>query len=452
MTIKAKISNSDLAWSYGAQFLQYGASLLVLPFVLKRLSAAEVGIWYAFNLVAILAGLLDFGFQGAFVRNVSYVVSGARQLEKEGVGNLSCEGNIDFVLLKSMIEVAKKNYRKIALVMFIALLTIGSLYIASITTQYPQKKILVASWLIFAIGTSFNFYWMYLGPCLIGLRAIKESQQAAVISRITGVICSVAGLLLGLGLLGVVSGFVLGSLSYPFAAMKYLNKHPSYTNAAKLSEKLDVTNLTHTIWHNAKKSGLVALATFLATRATALLASFYLPLETFAAYALTLQIFQMVLTLSRVNFSTNMPVLNSLVANNDITSFRHQFLSVLRAGWLLYFLSTMVVVFTGGYLLNALGSHTQLLPRSELILLALSIFMEMNFGTCAMALTCFNIVPTVRASWFTGTAITLGTLMILNFTDLGVLGIIVMQLVAHSLYNVWKWPLEVWRRIQIQEA
>ena len=81
--IRAK--REDFLWSYAAYLLSIGSNILILPFILYFLSPNEVGLWFTFLSIAMLANLVDFGFSPSILRNTSYIWSGAKELKKERI-------------------------------------------------------------------------------------------------------------------------------------------------------------------------------------------------------------------------------------------------------------------------------------------------------------------------------------------------------------------------------
>jgi len=79
-----KITKIDVLWNYIATFFKISSSLLLLPFILHKLSSEDVGIWSIFSSIAALVFLVDFGFNSSFSRNVTYIFSGVTTLQKDG--------------------------------------------------------------------------------------------------------------------------------------------------------------------------------------------------------------------------------------------------------------------------------------------------------------------------------------------------------------------------------
>ena len=86
-------SKKDLVWTILATFFKLGAGVLLFPFILNKLPAQTIGIWTIFTSVGVISTLLDFGFNQSFARNVAYVFSGVKNLQKQGYQTLN-EDNI----------------------------------------------------------------------------------------------------------------------------------------------------------------------------------------------------------------------------------------------------------------------------------------------------------------------------------------------------------------------
>lgn len=67
---------SAVLWSWGMNALRVGATLLLLPLLLRRLDPAELGMHYLLVGIMVLAPLLDFGFGNAIWRAVAHAQAG----------------------------------------------------------------------------------------------------------------------------------------------------------------------------------------------------------------------------------------------------------------------------------------------------------------------------------------------------------------------------------------
>ena len=119
----ADIGKKDLFWTVLATFFKLGAGVLLFPFILNKLPAQTIGVWTIFTSVGVISTLLDFGFNQSFARNVAYVFSGVRNLQKQGFQTINqsniSDDLIDYNLLKSTIRAMRFFYSRVAIILFV---------------------------------------------------------------------------------------------------------------------------------------------------------------------------------------------------------------------------------------------------------------------------------------------------------------------------------------------
>ena len=133
------IGKRDIAWSYAATIFTVGAGVLLLPFILSKMSAETVGIWNIFQTITALVALLDFGFRPSFARNISYIFSGVKQLQVNGVASIDGNEQVDYSLLKGTLRAMQQFYRWIAIIVFVLLATLGTVYFYYILQNSLRK-------------------------------------------------------------------------------------------------------------------------------------------------------------------------------------------------------------------------------------------------------------------------------------------------------------------------
>ena len=77
------IGKREIAWSYVGTAFMIGAGVILLPFILKKMTDEAVGIWNIFQTITFLVLLLDFGFRPSFARNISYIFSGVKTCRRK---------------------------------------------------------------------------------------------------------------------------------------------------------------------------------------------------------------------------------------------------------------------------------------------------------------------------------------------------------------------------------
>ena len=125
-----------LAVGLTAQIVQYGSALLLIPFMVTRLSAPTIGIWYIFVTVQSLAMVCDFGFQPSFTRAIALALSGARKLERTGLGEaVPQDEQPNYRLAAEALAAAHRFYRLLALGVVVILVVCGLPYITMLARE-----------------------------------------------------------------------------------------------------------------------------------------------------------------------------------------------------------------------------------------------------------------------------------------------------------------------------
>jgi hypothetical protein len=111
--LRTQLANRNL-WSLAiamtAQVVQSAAGLALLPFMVTRLSAAEVGIWYIFVAIQGLAIIADFGFQPALARAFAVGFAGGDGLQKQGLSLSEGTGAPNLRLVAEVLSAARRLY------------------------------------------------------------------------------------------------------------------------------------------------------------------------------------------------------------------------------------------------------------------------------------------------------------------------------------------------------
>lgn len=448
MLIRTK--KNDLVWSYLGYFLSIANGLIVLPFIIKFLNPNELGLWYIFLSIGALVNLLDFGFSPTIARNVSYAWCGASELKKTGVSKTSNSKGPNYLLLKNIFSVTRKIYWIISAIAFCFLISIGTIYILSISSTMTGLNHII-SWGIYCLGIFFNIYYNYWSPLLNGIGAIKEGQIASIASRIIQIVLTIVGLFLSIKLIAVSLAFLISGF-----VLRFLSKHYFYRNINIESfdlnfdyNKYELRQLLKTIWHNAWRLGLVSMGAFLIAQSNTLLCSSYFGLAITAQYGLTLQLLTILGALSGTLYRVYLPELTQAFLFNDkirikqiisISSFIH---------WLIFISGVLFIVFFGGNYLIVNKSTVTLLPQAMIIFISIYIFLESNHTMFATFISCGNKIPFMYPALFSGLMILSSSILLMTFTSIGFWGLLISQAIVQVFYNNWKWPYVIFREFNL---
>lgn len=447
--MEIKISKYDVLWNYLAQVVNLGSGLIVLPVVLHLLSAEEIGMNYLMLSVSSLVALFDFGFSDQFSRNITYVFSGARELKKEGMGDLS-NGGVNYHLLAVVIETAKYIYRLISIIAIITMLTLGSLYIYRATNGFSTINHSLLIWLIFSFATYFDLYFKYYGSLLMGAALVMESKKASMLNRLVYIIISFILLFLGCGLFSLV----IANIISPFVGRWYSYRKfysPELRSALNNHnpKKEEIKETFFVLWYNAKKLGINFLGAYGIQQSGTFIIGLFLPLKTIASYGLMCQLFQVSSAFAMGLFLTYLPEFYKSRVNNNLTKLRNDFSFSSFVFILLFMFLGLSIILGGDFFLKLIGSSTELPIAVIMILFFVHMLLESFHSMCATMIVTNNQVPFVSAAIVSGLLIILGNLLVLEYTALGLLGVVIVQFVVQMCYNHWKWPMWIFRELDL---
>lgn len=436
------VTRGGIVWGYGAQALNIGAGLLLLPLIVHFLAPADVGLWFVFITFAGLAQLLEFGFQPTLARNASYVFSGARQLSKVGLPDETAHGaEVDIRLLQRLISTSRNIYRIVAVIAATVMLLGGTLYITTLLTPAQDTRTSVLAWLMFSSGHILTFYFGYLNGFLQGRGDVTQANKVTVINRGAFIILSCVFIIPGYGLLGLGAASMLSSAIGRFFAYHYFASDATSRLAAKLKNEPDSPNLFATLWHNASRLGAVQLGAFLIQRGNILIASSFLGLEAAASYGLTVTVLMALSAVAGAVCQIQVPHLSALQMKGDRVTLTKVYDKIVLLAWSVFLLGLVFVALYGNLLLAIAAKQIKLLPLDLTILLGCILLLELNHSIAATFLTTMNQVPFVSAAIVSGIGVCILSMLLIQ--PFGFYGLILAQGAVQLAYNNWKWPLAV---------
>jgi len=438
----------DVAWGYLAQFLQYGAALLVLPLLLRELTAPELGLWYVFMTIAVLVTMLDMGFTPTLARNVSYVMGGARRLLPDGFETADRPGEVDDALLAAVVGASRTIFRWASVAALALLAGPGTAYVVHVARGEIEPAVLGASWAVFVLATVVNLYFKYYTPLLQGRGLYAAFYRASAISNLAFVGVTAVALLAGGGLLAVAGGYLVSALVGRALSARW-TWDPAFRRRVEAAGPPPVppATIVRTLWHNAWRLGVGVIGAFLILRGNTLLASAYLGLATTAAYALTLQVMSAVQSTATVAFNVQQPRLAQLRVAGDRVGLARTVERSLELSVAVYVACALALLAVGPALIASIGANTSLLPVPLLAWVAAMVLLELVHTLAAGVIVSGNTVPFVAPALLSGLAIVAIAWAGLHHGGQGVAWLIGTQFAVQLAYNNWKWPYVVYRDV-----
>jgi O-antigen/teichoic acid export membrane protein len=444
------IGRKDVIWNYAATFLKIGVGVILLPFILRVFPQEMVAIWTIFSTVIALTGLLDFGFNPSFARNVSYVVSGVKELKTTGYQLVANNAEIDYGLFKGLINAMKWFYMRVAVILFLLLSTVGTYYIHTVLKTYSGSHVEVyISWTVLCIINSYSLYTYYYDSIIQGKGLIKRAKQIDVVGYTVYLIVAAGLIFMRFNLIAIVSAQALMVLIKRMLSYRTIYTHDfrqRFHSAKARSRKA----IVKAIYPNALKVGLNGVGWYLTASAPMIIGSLFLPLDTIASYGITMQIINIIWNISSVYYYTYQPKIIQARTQDNNQIIKMIYLKSCWIYWFSFIICGAAVIFLGNWGLNLIKSKTLLLPAFFILVALLVYFFTSVYGTAEAVLLTKNEVPFYKATLLTGLVTLILLLIFLHYTNLGVWSLILAPGIAQATYSNWKWPVQAMKELKIK--
>lgn len=444
------ITNKDYLWSYAGIFLSLLANVILTPFVMYFLDGDSFGLWGIFQSLAAITTLFDFGFSTTFSRNINYCWNGANKLIKNGM-IYSESSKPNFYLMKKTMKACRIVFLLLALLAFILLSTVGTMYISYISFSIKGQAPII-SWCIYSFAIFLNLYYGYYGSFLRGVGAISDVNKATVISRLTQIVLTIFFLWLGGGLVGISVAYLVYGTLFRQLAKKRFYKYKGIGEGMKRVTvdlpKKEIRYIFFVVWHNAWREGMVSLANYLANQSCTIINSLYMPLTQTGAYSLAVQIASAVSQVSAVMYTTNQPVLQSACINNDTEKQKRTMSLIIVSFTFLNIAGVLFIVTVGLPLLRLIRPEAVV---SVSVMLGIGIYQfVLKFRNCYTSyFSCTNRIPYVKAFLLSSVVCVIFAIISMGYFKWGAWGLIGSQLISQGVYNAWAWTRKAHQEMKL---
>jgi O-antigen/teichoic acid export membrane protein len=401
--------------------------------------------------VTALTGLLDFGFNPSFARNVSYVISGVRELKPTGYNTVDSHGGeIDYSLFKGLINAMRRFYSRMACIIFFILATAGTYYIYAVLKTYTGDRAEVyIAWGILVIINSCLLYTMYYDSLMQGQGLIKRSKQIQMTGQSIYLAVAVVLILFRFNLIAIVSAQALSIVIKRILAYRviYTGEFKSMLHNVKPRAAKEILK---SVYPNAIKMGLTTLGGAVSSRSAIIVGSLYLSLETIASYGITIQVAGIIAAAARVYFFSYQPKIVQYRIWNDNAAVKYIYL---KSCWFLlatFIIGGICMTAGGEWALKLIGSKTPLMSQPFIVLTLFYLLLESSRMNASDILLTKNEVPFFKSDLFGGALTVILLFIFMLYTGLGVWGMLAAPLIAQSCYQNWKWPSVVIKELNIK--
>lgn len=448
--MKITITKKDVLWNYIGTIVTLGGNFLLVPFLLHYLSTDYYGLWNVFMSLGAISALFDFGFNSLFSRNISYSWSGVENLSTENVVKASESATVNYLLLKKVITTCRLIYLIISTSALLVLLTFGSYYVLKVSQSIHDERLVLASWILFAIGIYLDLLYGYFDAFLRGIGEIEADNKARVISKTVQIVVTALLLCFGVGIIStalgtIIYGFVFrGICRRKFYSVKNLTK--SLKMAGSVSRE-DVWDVFKVVWHNAWREGIVSIANYISNQVTTLLCSFYLGLAQAGKYGLAVQCTSAVAQISTSLFSSYMPAMQEAYAHRDTKRIREKISYGMGIYLVLFPLGMMGLLIFIPIINYIKGS--QILTINIIIGIGIYQYLLKYRDCYAWYLGGTNRIIYYKSFIVASIVCVVSSIIFVKFLEMGIFGFIFAQIFSQLIHNVWYWPLYVDKELNL---
>ena len=434
------IGKREIAWSYVGTAFMIGAGVILLPFILHKMPQETVGIWNIFQTITALVLLLDFGFRPTFARNISYIFSGVKSLQRNGVAHTTSEAAVDYSLLKGTLLAMKRFYRWMALVVFALLATAGTAYFYYILQKYSgDRQDALIAWILLIAINCYNLYTFYYEALLTGKGYVKRAQQINMLGQAVYLALAIGLIYAGFGLTAIVASQLISTVIRRILTYRVFFTPELKANIESV-EPQEPKEILSAISPNAIKIGLTQLGGFMVNKSAILIGSAFLTLEQVACYGITIQVMDILARCATVFYQSYLPKLAQCRAENDLNGLKRYYILCTGSLLAVYAVGSVAWIFLGNWALDLIQSQTHFVPTAMLMVMLLISTLEHNHAVSAGFIMADNKIPFFIPSLVSGAATVVLLWVFLSPLHMGIWGLILAPGIAQLAYQNWKWP------------
>lgn len=443
-----RLLGSTVVWSWVFNIFRLATGLLLLPLVLIKLSAEELGIYYILLSQVALAPVIDFGFSPTILRFVSYAMGGAETIQAHGVSKGTGAGP-NFGLIWQLFFTTRALYRVLSLIVLVILGVWGTYIVELRIHDTPSPSTTRVAWLITVIATVLNVYSSWAPVFLRGMDEVRTSVRITVLASVVRFVFAAGLLLAGAGLLSLPLGDLVGSLIQQAIARRICLRR---LRCQPIPAKVDTWQNLRILWPNSWRMGILSLGGYLTVNANMAICLKVLGLAANARYGLSTQLLGVISGMAAVWTQVKWPLIGQQRAQHDYAAIQRTLWPRMWLQYLTFLAMVAGLLLCGQPLLQWLGSGKQLLPLPWLALLAFDSFLATQVSIWGTLISTENRIPFLWPA-VAANLLAFGlSLTLIHTTSLGLGVFVLAPFLAHSLFNYWYWPLYAARGIQTSWA
>ncbi|MDX1951809.1 MAG: hypothetical protein SFY81_06470 [Verrucomicrobiota bacterium] len=429
-----QVMKSAVAWSWLYNGLRLASGLLLLPLLYRFLPANDFGMHYVFFTYSYLVWIVDGAFSVTIGRMASYAMSGAKTLQGLGMAEVAAGGEPNYPLLYQLLKTTRQIYFLMSLAVLILLGTLGTQQVSLSVMETSDPVKTWSAWWLLLLATPLDLHSASYNVFLRGMNRVLIAAKISTVVYGMRLVLSCVLLLAGEGLKSVPIATLITSVLQFVLNRYYCREALPLQKISDGQEK----SLLKVVWPTSWRVGLQLFSTYFLNVSLISIVSRYFGLEAAGQYGLSVQILIGIAQgVSAVWTAVKWPLVGQYRARNDLASMR-------RVLWPRFWLQTGTMVFSLGFaivlgpvLLEWINPNKKMLPGEWLFLLGCFSLLDLNFSFWTVLLSLENRIPSLWPTVITNLCSFVLALLFVEFSQWGLLSIILAPLISGSLFNYW---------------
>ena len=293
--------------TYGSFIARSLSLVVVLPFLLTRLTTEEIYLWYVFSAIASFQLLIDLGFSPTFSRVIAYAMAGT-DVHTLGSPRGDASGSPNWQSVEKICSTMKYVYIRAAMAWFVLLFSVGTLAVVRPIASMEDGHTAWIAWIVVLVSSTFSFLNIAYSSYLQGVNEVSVLRRWEIITAIGSTVTSVLVLTLGGHLLDLIiahqAWLVANVLRNRWLSRNVLGGRLKTFHGAESND--DVLNA---IWPSTWRTAVGAFASFGIVQASGIIYSQVASPSAAASYLLALRLMQLVSQFSQAPFYSKLPTL-----------------------------------------------------------------------------------------------------------------------------------------------
>ncbi|MDX1547655.1 MAG: hypothetical protein R3247_11740 [Rhodothermales bacterium] len=429
--------NSPTLTTWGSYAVRSLELVLVTPLILTQLGTADIALWYLFVMILGLQLLADLGFGPTFTRVLAFAMGGTapddladlRRAERPAPS-----GTPDWQTAEQIWATMRVIYTRLTALAVLLLGTLGTWAVARPIAETADPGSAWMAWGVLLLGSTVALRGTAYGVYLQGVNRIALLRRWEALTGLGSVATSLAVLLLGGGLLGLVLAHQAW-MGLTILRNRWLCRAIDGGRFRTFRDRTVHAAVFEAVWPSAWRSGVgIAMSYGLVKLSGVLFAQLGAP-GAVATYLLALQLTEMLSRFSQAPFYSKLPLLARLRAEGRQTAQIDLARRGMQLSYWTFVLGFIGLGLFGAPLLDRIGSNVAFADPLLWTLLGLGLVVE-RYGAMHIQLysTTNHIIWHV-ANGVTGTLYLLVSLLL--FPVLGVYAFPVGLLAGYLGFYSW---------------